>query len=677
MPTLPVFRRDSLLTWLALASLLAAVWWAYSPGLGGGFLFDDFVNLPALGASGPVDNWAAFARYITSGTADPTGRPLALLTFLLDAQDWPASPAPFLRTNIFLHLLNAALLFALLRQLGDRRDAVQKTAASRTVLQTGMTRADAVALLGAGLWALHPLFVSTTLYIVQREAMLPATFVLLGLLAWLRGRRLLAVTPLSGATWMVFGITLGTLLAMLGKANGALLPVLAWVLEATVLRKHPIAGDIALRRLRGLRFLLLVLPSLIFFAYLLWRLPHVGDTLDARPWTVGDRLLTEPRVLLDYLRLLLIPRVLSTGIYNDAYLASTSLMQPGTTLPALIGVLGLLAVGFALRKRVPILAAAVLFYFAGHMLESTTIPLELYFEHRNYLPAMLLGWPLAQAICRWKAPAWLRIAIAIILLGMLEITTLQRASLWANQNEMALLWAAQNPDSSRAQATAASFEAQAGRADRAMARLGGAWRQHPADLQLALNYVNAACTVRGLQPGEIDAVTNALRTSTEGGQLLHRWLERALDAAQSGQCPRMDLAVITRWVNAACANSHWASMPGRQQDLYSVKGRVALAQGNASIALKEFNKALDASPTPQAASAQAALLASSGAYSEALAHLDHYVQLESRGKPESGLNMQRVHAWVLARQGFWQHELSHLRRTIEADRATHDARATE
>src|SRR5690348_1424798 len=97
-----------------LALLLAAAWFSYHPGLAGDFLFDDFGNLPAIGATGPIDHWATFWRYITSGTADPTGRPLTLLSFLLDARDWPASPRPFKITNLLLHILNGALLCTVL-----------------------------------------------------------------------------------------------------------------------------------------------------------------------------------------------------------------------------------------------------------------------------------------------------------------------------------------------------------------------------------------------------------------------------------------------------------------------------------------------------------------------------------------------------------------------------------
>ncbi|HEY9110346.1 MAG TPA: hypothetical protein VIM92_01045, partial [Rhodanobacteraceae bacterium] len=232
---------------LALIALLAITWWAYHPGLSGDFLFDDFANLPAIGATGPVDNWAAFWRYITSGAADPTGRPLTLLTFLIDARDWPASPYPFKVTNLVLHLVNGALLAWVLWRLGaalattspissfrtprggdpesvsssgspgpaagDRIVGVNKTdsgfdpaarpgmtstavAPGRRCAAPGMMMDEKgiaiAALFGAGAWLLHPLFVSTTLYIVQREAMLPATFVLIGVLGWMASREALA-----------------------------------------------------------------------------------------------------------------------------------------------------------------------------------------------------------------------------------------------------------------------------------------------------------------------------------------------------------------------------------------------------------------------------------------------------------------------------------------------------
>src|SRR5574337_511790 len=121
-----------LLCLLVLVAILAVTWWVYHPGLSGDFLFDDFANLPAIGATGPVDNWAAFWRYITSGNADPTGRPLTLLTFLIDARNWPASPYPFKVTNVILHLINGALLAWVLWKLGTVLASGSCTSSFRT-----------------------------------------------------------------------------------------------------------------------------------------------------------------------------------------------------------------------------------------------------------------------------------------------------------------------------------------------------------------------------------------------------------------------------------------------------------------------------------------------------------------------------------------------------------------
>ncbi|WP_449422330.1 hypothetical protein [Rhodanobacter lindaniclasticus] len=374
--------------------LLAII--AYASGLHGSFLFDDFSNLPALGATGPVDTWPTFWRYITSGTADPTGRPLTLLTFLIDAHNWPADPYPFKRTNLILHLLNGVLLALLLRRLGR---VVFKHADNR--------RIDLAAVVGAGFWLLHPLFVSTTLYIVQREAMLPATFTLLGLLAWLHGREaMVRGHRLRGGIWVALGLGGCTLLGVLSKANGILLPALALVVEYVFLRNvssrgTQIASPGTERPYRRLMLLFAWLPAALVAGYLLqqgWSGMTRGIS-SARPWTLGQRLLTEPRVLLDYLDLLWLPRPFTPGLFNDHVVASTSLWSPATTLPALLAVLGLIVGAWLLRRRWPAAALAILFYFVGQSLESSTVALELYFEHRNYLPALLMFWPLALWLC--------------------------------------------------------------------------------------------------------------------------------------------------------------------------------------------------------------------------------------------------------------------------------------
>lgn len=770
--------HSELLGILALAAALLLAWSMLAPGLSGGFLFDDYANLPALGTTGPVDDWATFWRYITSGTADPTGRPLALLSFLLDARNWPADPRPFLHTNLVLHLLNGALLFLLLRTLGlhaftqpagrDRQSRARHQTAAAIQNKPAMSSSDRqvppqadpglrqpspagtgsvgnagptlrinlAAVLGAAFWLLHPLFVSTTLYIVQREAMLPATFVLLGLLAWLHGRRrLLTGHRFSGLAWLVVGLGGCTVLAVLSKANGILLPALALVLEYTVARaadrlpntaeagreamtqpadaaRKPEEPGSALHAARNndeverrasslyrrAMLALAWLPAALIALYLLhaaWN-GMVHGISATRPWTLGQRLLTEPRILMDYLGLLWLPRPFTPGLFNDSIHVSTSLLQPATTLPAIAAVLSLILGAVLLRRRWPALAAAVLFYFVGQAIESSTLALELYFEHRNYLPAMLMFWPAAiwlsglpvrsqlpPAAAR-RAPrrgkslldrgkplsprtvTALKTGFSLVALAGLALMCHSRASLWGKQHDQALLWAQLNPQSPRAQAYAAQAEISAGHPARAAARLRPLLTAQPDQVQIALNLFGAECLMGKVPESTIDASRRALATTRNPGSLLQHWFSRLIDSSDKPICPEARPATISRLLAAGLKNPHLQNEPGRMQDLWHLEGLLALKQGRSRSALDRFDRALDLQPRISAALQQAALLGSRGYPRCGLAHLDHYQTLvRHEVKPDPG--MPRIHAWVLQQQAYWQHEMARLRATLRQD----------
>ena len=651
----PTFKLRDALPWLAWVAVMVLAWWAYHPGLSGGFLFDDFVNLNALGDSGAIDSAPTFWRYITSGTADPTGRPLALLSFLIDARDWPADPAPFLRSNLLLHIFNGTALFLLLRKLGR-------------VLDPADPQNDFAAVLGAGLWLLHPLFVSTTLYVVQREAMLPATFILLGLLAYGHGRvRYQHSNGAHGRVWMLIGLLVGTFLAGLSKANGILMPMLVYTLEVAIFSR----ADAGLQHsaalwLKRFKMIFLLIPSVVVLAYLL-RFTLLWDShIGYRPWTIGQRALTEPRIVFDYLQLLLVPRSISTGLYNDSYVVSHSLWQPASTLPALLLMLVLLCLAWATRQRAPSLSAALLFFFVGHTLESTVVPLELYFEHRNYLPALLLFWPLARALARARQPLALRALVASGLLLLCALTTWQRATIWGQPQQLAALWASRNPDSSRAQVTAASEEISNGQPKLARERLRPLWQQRPNDLQIALNFVDAACATHGLSDEDRARLNNTLRHADIGTLLVRQWLERALAVAISGRCPGLTLPTVETWLDAAQSNPAINTPLAREKSMPPLLALVALHKQQPDKALDYFNRALAANIGPETAAGQAAELASHGYYIQALKHLDTYEKIKHKAtRPPRG--MPYLHAKVLEWQDYWPRELALLREKLEAE----------
>jgi tetratricopeptide (TPR) repeat protein len=684
-----------------LVSLLAIAWWIYHPGLSGDFLFDDFANLPGIGATGPVDNWATFWRYITSGTADPTGRPLTLLTFLIDARNWPASPYPFKVTNLILHLINGALLawvlwklgralnfgpctrqFAAARFASEGDDQISpsaehagRTEPARSAREHALFAFDGrgvaiAALFGAGAWLLHPLLVSTTLYIVQREAMLPATFVLIGLLGWMASREALARGHLKRTlTGMALSAWGGTLLAVLCKANGALFPLLLLLTEWIVLSRKPMPSGRAQRWYRYAVAVFLVLPSVLVCAYLLYLLPHSFSTpVETRGWSIGQRLLTESHVLTDYLRLLYIPQAHSRGLFNDAFPISTGWRHPVTTIPCVVLILSLIAAGFILRKKYPAVALALLFYFTAQLMESSWIPLEIYYEHRNYLPAMLLFWPIGLALGKPGALRFLRASAAGAIVVLLAALTAQRATLWGEGFRQAQVWAAINPDSARAQTNAALYDMQHSRPRLAAARLRLSLPHHPNDIQIPINLIGAECALGRVRPQTLAAANAALAHTRAGGKTAFKWFSQALHLASAQACTGLNFAALQATLDSARRNPHWHKVSGRQQDLDHLQGQLDLAEGRADAALRSFNRALSAAANPGTALEQAAYLGSHGHPKLGIEHLDYFATLPPGPKPDIG--MPRIHAWVLRKHGWWPEETTYLRKNLEEDAAS-------
>ena len=83
----------------------------------------------------------------------------------------------------------------------------------------------------------------------------------------------------------------------------------------------------------------------------------------------------------------MLPNLAEMGLHHDDFVISKTLLSPWTTLPAIAGLLALAVGALVLRKKHPLITFGIVFFFVAHALESTIIPLEIAFEHRNYLPS--------------------------------------------------------------------------------------------------------------------------------------------------------------------------------------------------------------------------------------------------------------------------------------------------
>jgi hypothetical protein len=432
--------------WINVGSLIvvlvAIVYW---PGLAGPFIGDDAANILSNPMVQVHDlNVDSLIGAATAHDSGPTGRALPALSFGLDyyRAGQTFDSATFKITNLAIHLLNTVLVLMFMRQLlcvtpiGDRASALALAAVATTI------------------WAIHPLQLTNVLYVVQRMNSMVGTFVLLGLIVFMLGRqRLIAAAP---GAWplMLTGIIGGTALGALCKENVVVLPGLALVLELTVLRGQ-VANAEAKRSLRWFYGVTVGLPYIAALGIAFFYYGGFAETYITRGFTAIERLLTQPVVLWWYLGQWVAPDIVQMSVHHDNWTASTGLFAPPQTAWALAAGLLTCAAAVASVRFTPWFALAVFWFLMGHSLESSIVPLELVFEHRNYLPTVglsigltVLGWQLIQRFSDTRLVT--RVAAGLIIV-VLAITTYGRAIIWSDLATLVVSTASKKPQSARAQ----------------------------------------------------------------------------------------------------------------------------------------------------------------------------------------------------------------------------------
>lgn len=425
-----------------LAALLALTVLVYSPGLSGGFLFDDMPNI--------VDNDSVHLEALTfadlrdaalSVHAVHLSRPVSMVSFALNYWATGLDPFYFKLTNLVIHLINGVLLYLLTRTL---------LAALRWRGIAPPTQPTWLALIIAAAWLLHPLNMSATLYVVQRMASLAALFTFSGLLFYALGR-LRQQDGRGGTALIALSLLLCGPLAILSKENGALLPFMLFVLEATFFRFK--AQRITTRRgVIAFQSVAAVLPALFILGYLATHLDWLREMYTTRDFTLEERLLTQARVLFFYLRLILVPDISAMGLYHDDIALSHSLMDPPITLAAVLGMAVLVAIAVAAKRRAPVLSFGIVFFLVGHSMESSVLSLEIAHEHRNYMPSYAIIFCLFYFLLSGASSATsrrLRLIAVVTLLLFLAGTSAVRASYWGNSEIQATIEAHNHPYSAR------------------------------------------------------------------------------------------------------------------------------------------------------------------------------------------------------------------------------------
>jgi tetratricopeptide (TPR) repeat protein len=429
---------------LAVSALLFLI---YLPGLSGPYVLDDGENIYlndaiALKDLGPTSIYNA----LRANESGPLLRPLASLSFALNHYFAGGfeDTLPFKLTNLLIHLGNAALVYFLVLLL-LQSPALRDTPMGANPLP--------VAALTSALWALHPVQLTNVLYVVQRMNSLSAMGALIGLLIFVRGRRLVDENRFRGITIMTIGIILGLFLGLISKENAALLPLFALAIEYALYRRDKLYNHMR-RYLYAFYLFMALIPVAIFTIYLISHPEFITGSFALRHFTPYERLLTEARVLWFYIGLFIYPAPGHLGLFHDDITLSTGLFAPPMTLLAVAGLGALVLFALTKNKQWPVTSFAVLWFLAGHVLESSVFGLELAYEHRNYLPSMgfffLLSFMILSLLQQSKLPVTIRILLPVGLVLVLAFTTWNRAGAWNNLHALAETSARHHPNSPRA-----------------------------------------------------------------------------------------------------------------------------------------------------------------------------------------------------------------------------------
>ncbi len=426
--------------------VLVATVLAYASGLTGPFVFDDFSSF--------VDNerfkaddfsLSSLAQVVGSSQTGPLGRPVALLSLYVNYRLTDMSSFAFKLTNLLIHLVNGGLVYRLMLSLLSFFPHPRGTA----------KRHKCLAFWVMSIWLLHPLNLTSVLYVVQRMASLSTLFMLVSVLAYLNMRQ----QQIQGHCWGVrpaIGMLVSGVLAALTKENSVAVILIIFMFEVVYL-KGQAHSAVLQKTIRGvIRLGWWVMLGVAVLLYVKW--PWVTEGYALRAFTLEERLMTQSRVMWFYIRLILVPDITQMSLFHDGFEVSSGVLTPMTTLVSVFGLLGLLVVcGYCVRKA-PLVTLGVGWFLLGHIIESTFIPLEMIHEHRNYFPMIGIWVALVGALGYHMAvlkPIGILMLSAYVLI--LFSGTALRAQHWQDWPHLVASEVLKNPDSARSQFAAARW----------------------------------------------------------------------------------------------------------------------------------------------------------------------------------------------------------------------------
>jgi tetratricopeptide (TPR) repeat protein len=349
--------------WICIAVITAVTTLVYLNSLRVPFIFDDIYGI--------VNNPAIHLEDLSLTElkeAMRNNRPVSSISLALNYYFGGFNVVGYHMVNLLIHCLTAALVYIFF-------------------LKIFPPSASAYAFWGSLLWSVHPVHTQAVTYMIQRMTGLATLFFMLSLVLYIQG------SANSGRKRILFFLFAGTagLLGMGSKEIAVTLPLIILLYELYFRARF---DPSSLKRLWK-DWLPFVAVTLVFIAVYLIRQGGLIVGLQAlltkdftsETLTSMERLLTESRVILFYLSLLVLPLPSRLNLDHD-FTLSTSLLNPPTTFLCVLSIFLFIFYAVRIAKKYPVVSFGMLWFFMNLALESTFIKLDLIFEHRIYLPSI-------------------------------------------------------------------------------------------------------------------------------------------------------------------------------------------------------------------------------------------------------------------------------------------------
>jgi hypothetical protein len=356
--------------------------------------------------------------------------------------------------------------------------------------------------------------------------------------------------------------------AILSKENAAILPFLILIIERFLKDCLVWKSSMLKRAASGI----LVFTSLFILGFLVLKAVNYGffEQYNRRDFSPFERLLTQPSVVLFYLKELYLPSLYTPGLYYDFWPIARSASDAAVSV-VILAFIVTFSIWLYAKRYLTGLALAL--FFCGHLIESTVINLEMVFEHRNYLPSFLLGLLFVDLYSAISAKKIYRVLVLIVPLALMAGITYERAGLWENRIEHALYMTSANPGSIRAQIELNNALMSRGLTDQAAVYLDRGMEANPENLYLRLHDVILRCQL-GIDTNEsAQRMVDLADTAPYDGR---RGLgyQKLLEFLYNGTCSELSPRFIDQLFRAHLRDDLIAQTDrGSREGLYAMAGK--------------------------------------------------------------------------------------------------------